>query len=200
MRLRIIASSCLLIAVSAGGVSTLAASPDCARWIRDYQQGLAKRAVLAKKNVVRAAKRVPRPRMMYASTPVRKLRPAKLSPQEMLKRFRVLCGDDLPDEPISVSFVPTSLDALLIPPVSFPDTAPVTDVGRPVSFSPVPEGTPQVQPSPAVTGATPSLPVASTPVIPNVPVIPSQVPEPNSLVFLVTGALGAIPLVRRRLR
>ncbi len=215
MRFRIIACSCLLIAVSAGGVRTLAASPDCARWIRDYQQGLAKRAALAKKHVVHAAKglHVPRPRMVNASAPVHRLRPAKLSPQEMLKRFRVLCGDDLPNEPMDVSFVPASLDALLIPPANFNDYGtPLTDLGSPVSFSPTPAGDNGTGTSQPVTGATtntPGLPVVSTPVVPIIPtpvtpIVPvntvSPVPEPGSFVLLLTGALGAIPLVRRRLR
>lgn len=217
MRFRIIASSCLLIAVSAGGVKTLAASPDCARWIRDYQQGLSKRAALTKKHVVHAAKRlhVPRPKMLYANAPVHRKRSPKLSPQEMLKRFRVLCGDDLPDEPISVSFVPASLDALLIPPASFSDYGtPLTGVGGPVSFAATPPSGAVTTPDQPITGGTPGLPVIPTPVIPvipgtptpvpvtptPVPVTPSPVPEPGSIILMLTGALGAIPLVRRRLR
>lgn len=221
MRYKLFACSCLLIAVSAGGVKTLAASPDCARWVREYQQGLAKRAALAKKHVVHAARHlgVPRPKMTYASVPVHRLRPAKLSPAEMLKRFRVLCGEDLPDEPIAASFVPTSLDALVLPPVLFPDAAPFTDYSPPTPFVPVP--------SPLVAGIPPTtqgLPPAGTPVfgfpgipgtttpgipvvppvppttsVPIPPVVPSPVPEPGSLVLLLTGMLSVTPvLVLRR--
>jgi hypothetical protein len=136
MRFRVVASACLLIAVSAGGVKTLAASPDCARWIKDYQQGLAKRAVIAKRHVVHAAYRigVPRPKPVHARAPVHTFRPPRLSPQEMLKRFKVLCGEDLPGDTLPVSFAPSNQVATLLP-MAPADTATLTDNGQPVSFA-----------------------------------------------------------------
>ncbi|MGI4756883.1 MAG: PEP-CTERM sorting domain-containing protein [Janthinobacterium lividum] len=215
MRFRVIALSCVMIAVSAGGVKTLAASPDCARWVREYQQGLAKRAVLARKHVVHAARHlgVPRAHMVRTGAPVHRLRPARLSPQEMLKRFRVLCGEDLPEDAVPVSFVPTSLDALLIPPAIFPDNvAPITDITGPVSFVPgtpgVTTGTPvgTVPPNSSVPIVTPGIPIGATPGVPvtttPVPPIetPSPVPEPGSLLLMMTGVLGVIAVVLRRRR
>ena len=201
MRLRVMACSCLLVAVSVGGVKTLAASPDCARWIKDYQQGLAKRAALAKKHVVHAARHlgVPHLRPVHAIAPPHRLRPAKLSPQEMLKRFRVLCGEDLPDDTMPVAFVPTGLEAMVLPPVPFPDVTPVTDIGQPVTF--VPTSTP-VQPTPTTSTTPPVLvtdsgPPVTPPVI--IPSVPSPVPEPSSLILLLTGVAGATSVfVRRR--
>ena len=222
MRLRLLATSCLLVAVSAGGVKTLAASPDCARWIKEYQQGLAKHASGAKRHVVRAARHlgVPRAHVVHASMPVHRLRPAKLSPQEMLKRFRVLCGEDLPDDAVPVSFVPTGLEALLVPPALPAEDLPVTDFSQPTTFAPgVTAPAPQAS-TPGTFGGSPSTPIVipgggspggggtgpgtgtGTPptVAPSVPVTtPSPVPEPSSLLLVLTAVAGAAPLLRRRL-
>ncbi len=142
MRVRTVACSFLLVAASVGGAKTLAAaSPDCARWIKEYQQGLARRAVLGKKHVVKAAHHlvVPRPHLVHASVPTGRVRTPKLSPAEMLKRFKVLCGEDLPDEVLPAAFVPTGLEDAMIPDVDSPannDTiADLTGNGAPSPFT-----------------------------------------------------------------
>ena len=223
MRVRTIACACLLVAASVGGAKTLAAaSPDCARWIKEYQEGLARRAVLGKKHVVKAAHRlvVPRPHLQLASSIPARVRPPKLSPAEMLKRFKVLCGEDLPDEVMPVAFVPTGLEDTLIPPADTPpeDTlAGLTGNGLPPPFGP---NTPVVNVAPpngaqpiapplgggTTNGGLPGSPIVpptpATPITPVTPITPSPVPEPDTFVLLLTG-LGSIPVVlsmRRRAR
>ncbi len=243
MRFRAIATSCLLIAVSAGSVTTLAANPDCSRWIREYQDALAKRSVLAKRHVVHAARHliVPRPKLLRASAPVHKKYTPKLSPAEMLKRFKILCGEDLPDDTMPAEFIPTGLEAELVQP-TFPDAGPLDDTGiTPVTFTPA---TPAAVTGPATPVAT-ATPLPSAPFTPFVPVAPSipatgttttgtgttgtgttgtgttgtgttgtgttgtgttgttpsPVPEPSTLVLLLTGgSLGIMPAVLRRRR
>src|ERR1700712_2002307 len=167
MRIRTIACSCLLVAATVGGARTLAAaSPDCARWIKEYQQGLSRRAVLGKKHLVKAAHHlvVPKPHLQHVSTAPTRVRPPKLSPAEMLKRFKVLCGEDLPDEVLPVAFVPTGLEDTLIPGADSPGdndtTAGLPGNGAPPPFGALPPDTgqpttPAVPITPPGTGGTP---------------------------------------------
>lgn len=202
MRVRTVACACLLVAASVGGAKTLAAaSPDCARWIKEYQQGLARRAVLGKKHVVKAAHKliVPRPHLQHASTTPARVRPPKLSPAEMLKRFKVLCGEDLPDEVMPASFVPTGLEDAMVPTQDVPDDNTIATLTgtAPSPFVPG-SGTGTTGTGTngggtnggGTTGGTPT-----TPIVPVPPII-APVPEPGTLVLLLTG-LGAIPAVLR---
>jgi len=208
MKLRTIACSCLLVAASVGGAKTLAAaSPDCARWIKEYQQGLSRRAVLGKKHLVKAAHRlvVPHPHLLRVSAPAGRVRPPKLSPAEMLKRFKVLCGEDLPDEVMPAAFVPTGLEDALIPlvdtPANYDTLAGLPEGGGPSPFAPTPpteSGTPPNQPPIVPTNGggttTGGFPVA--PIVPAVPVTPTPVPEADTFILLLTG-IGTIPAVLR---
>ena len=220
MKVRTVACSFLLVAASVGGAGTLAASaPDCARWIKEYQQGLAHRATSGKKHVVKAAHRlvVPKFRLQRASVQTGRVRPPKLSPAEMLKRFKVLCGEDLPDEVIQAQFLPTGLEDTMVPLAGTPagnDTiAGLTGNGAPMPFGPVtstgtgtgtpPAGTGTPQPGTGTNGGPPIIPIVpgspGTPGVPP-PVVPppvvSPVPEPGTFALLLTG-LGALPAVLR---
>ena len=206
MRIRTVACACLLVAASVGGAKTLAAaSPDCARWIKEYQQGLARHAVLGKKHVVKAAHRliVPRPHLQHASLPLNHVRPPKLSPAEMLKRFRVLCGEDLPDEVLPAVFQPTGLEDTLLPETDLPDDntlAGLTGNGGASPFTPDAPVPPVPPPVPPVTDTPVGPPII--PIIPGTPTptpIPAPVPEPGTLVLLLTG-LGTLPAVIRARR
>src|SRR3978361_74722 len=181
MRLRTVACACLLVAATVGGARTLAAaSPDCARWIKEYQQGLSRHAVLGKKHLVKAVHHlvVPKPHLQRVSTAPNRVRPPKLSPAEMLKRFKVLCGEDLPDEVLPVAFVPTGLEDALIPGVDSPgdnDTlAGLTGNGTPPPFTPFPpEGGPPTTPT---TPTTPPGTGTPTGGLPGGPIIPPVTP------------------------
>ena len=109
-----------VVATSAIGVS---ASTDCERWIASYKQSLTqqntvKQLKTAKLNLRRYALRKiaaytssgtkPGPRLVRASS----LRP-RLTPQQMLRRFSVLCGE-LPE-----TMVPGVLDAKALPTYKF---------------------------------------------------------------------------------
>ena len=126
----------LVVATSATGVS---ASTDCERWIASYKQSLAqqssvKRLKAAKLSLRRYARRkiaaytapapTPKPNLIRASS----VRP-RLTPQQMLRRFTVLCGE-LPE-----TMAPGVLDARAVPEFKF-DTAsfePVDTLDSPAS-------------------------------------------------------------------
>lgn len=225
MKVRTVACSFLLVAASVGGARTLAASaPDCARWIKEYQQGLARRAVSSKKHVVKAAHRlvVPKLHLQRASLTPSRVRQPKLSPVEMLRRFKVLCGEDLPDEVMQAQFVPTGLEDTMVPVTGTPtddDTiAGLTGNGGPLPFGPgtptgtgtgtTPTGT-GTPPGTGTSGGSPNIPIVTgtpgvpgTPVVPPgtpTPVLPSPVPEPGTFALLLTG-LGTLPVVMRMRR
>lgn len=226
MRTRIVTFSGLFLLLGAVSIQTVsAASTDCDRWLREYKQALAdsqpvKTLVAAKK---RARSVVPNKTPVVASSPVHHIRTPKLSPQEMLRRFHILCGDLPPDNEVGLvpqtplqMLVPRSLDVpvtdLMAPPVV---AAPPTTGGTPTQIGLVatpPLGvvppvisvpaTPSQPGSPSGPTAPPSgdLPPTSpiTPVPPDTPVTPAPVPEPSSLVLLLTGFAGLATLGFKR--
>ena len=204
-----------LIVTTARGVS---ASTDCQKWLADYKKALADKAstqkLLAAKHRARAyahrkivqltTPAIPHP----APTRVSSIRP-RLTPAQMLKRFDLLCGE-LPVDP-----TPQVLDARMSPDEFISEVS----MGGPVDTDTVPEDNtllaenapptydsppantegsssgpyyPVFGPAPGIGGFTPVLPIVP-PVTP--PIAP--VPEPSSIVLLLTGSLGAAPAARR---
>ena len=110
-----------------------------------------------------------------------------MGPLESLRRFQVSCGD---------VDVPTTTEANLLPPV------PVEPNLTFVSFNEVPPdlpapGTPTISVIPPV-GPTPLEPLVPT--TPAIPPPPSEVPEPSSLLLVLTGAGAAIEMARRKVK
>ena len=225
MRQRFLLIATLLVFVTGTGVEVVSASTDCDKWLREYKERLAEsqpvRKVLAVKHVRRLT--TPRPRTARVSSPVHHIRTPKLSPEEMLRRFHILCGELPPTDEIALvpetpleMIVPRPMDVpmetALTPNAPFPPAAPTpqspSKLSPPISF--VPPGifipsVPQHPGSPGVpqTPNTPGSPIGPPPneelppTSPITPVVP-PVPEPNTLILLLTGLAGAFAVGLRK--
>ena len=217
MRKRIPLFITFLAISSVAGLKSVAASPDCDKWLKQYQDELANAAPV--KKVVHHVRHLvhrtqpKKPVLAHYIPPVHKPVVPKLTPAEMLKRFHVLC--DTPEDEVELQPAMTDgfLPVLVVAP---PPTEIATGIvpplpGMPVMTSqPVPPVTPILPPPPV---GAPGLPII--PITPNVPITPGQpggptpivpiqpgqpitpgtpatppVPEPSSLVLMLTGAAG----------
>jgi hypothetical protein len=209
------------------GFRSVSASTDCDRWLQQYKEQLANYApVRHVRHHIRHLlhRTTPKPRLLNAYIPIpvhRYVRP-KLSPQEMMRRFHILCGDLPPDE---VTFTPA---LLVLPPYGPPPLTELTSTEAPPSslVPPIADTTP--------TGSAPSVPfvgpngppesfippgsfVPSGPIFPGLPGAPGSsgstgstgstgpispvvppVPEPASLLLLLTGLAGVAILHSRK--
>lgn len=151
----------------------LYAATDCDRWIKEYRQGLlqaraARRLRLAKTQLLVAVRR---PRPAGAHHPLKH----RMGPLESLRRFQVDCGELDTVEPlpmlVELPFIP-----LEMPPLTTTTIAELT----------IP------------TFVTPEVPNVVSPPQEVALVTPATIPEPASLVLVVTGAAMAAGQWRRR--
>lgn len=192
------------------------ASTDCEKWLSEYKQDLARKASVqhaldARRRARNYAKQkvghLIAPAVSPTPHPVRtsSTRP-HLTPAQMLKRFDLLCGElpmeatnqvldgrMAPDEFISETSMGGPVDTEVLGPndtlIASQDTPPYTPSGS------SPGGSTGIAPFTPIYGSAPSGGGFGPPPI---VVPPSPIPEPSSLMLLLTGMGGVAGSVWRR--
>jgi hypothetical protein len=204
MRNSALVTAVLLIAVGGGCAESVANSPECERWIADYRQKLAEsrpvqevatRQHALKKYVHRQIGQMTnnKPKLVRTASPRDPLRPA-LTPQQMVKRFQVMCGD-----------LPPAQMAGLVPPIApaGPPIAPLLVPGSPqtpatATSTPFVPGSPIIPTGPVGASTPPPSGPPTPPPIPPPDTPPAPpVPEPAGVVLMLAGSLLAMVQIMR---
>lgn len=199
MRKRLSLFILLFAITSVAGLKAVAASTDCDKWLKQYQDELANAAPVQhlKKHVHHLAHLVkPHPRVAVAAIPpVHRPIVPKLTPAEMLRRFHVLC--DTPTEEAEIT--PTESPAFLVPAIVTPPPVEIATAAIPplpgvpvTSTTPVTPVSPIIPPPPVGAPGLPIIPPPGQPGQPTQPITPvtPPVPEPSSIVLMLTGVAG----------
>jgi hypothetical protein len=212
--------SLVLVFAAATAATGVHASTDCERWFIAYKNSLAQTKAAKQLRVAKhrvhayvhrklAAYKKPtgKPKVL----PARAARRPKMSREEMLRRFNLACGELPENSPSTQTLQSEELlpDFLSSPHPDIPlEDGPGTGL---IASNVLPPYTPGESgwPNPGGGGppgfgggfggggTTPSGPTPNVPNVPDPPIV-TLVPEPSSVVFLLTGIAGAAGVVRRR--
>jgi hypothetical protein len=212
----------LFIAFSAVSATGVQASTECEKWLTDYKTQLAKTNAAHK---LAAAKRRARQKIAAISKPAPKVLPAryprpKMSREEMMRRFKLACGD-IPDTEAPPQLLAENKGAPLVPPTNAwygddgvdmapgEDSAFLPNLDSPTYANNVPPddggGLPPGGPYLGGPGGSGPGGGGTPPCTQNCggtppPPPPATVPEPESIAMVLTGLAGAVSVVRNRFR
>jgi hypothetical protein len=209
----------LLVLVVSISATCVNASTDCERWFKEYRLQLAhSRQLQHIAAIKRRAKRYAQRKLAgYVPKPKPVVKPGpRMTPKQALHHFELACGalpEDEPIDPVIAENPPPPFehyvkdDSLDTTPAELEDTLPPNDIppyggnsypnypsgGYPTNPPPVGGG--NFLPPGGPTGGGATLPPPNSPPPPLPPV-----PEPSSIVLMLTGVAGAAGALRNRLR
>jgi hypothetical protein len=225
MRKKLLLITAMLSVLAVVGFKSVSASTNCDRWLQQYKEQLAnytpvKHVRRHVRSLLQRTTRKPHLLNAYIPIPMHRYVQPKLSPEEMMRRFHIVCGDLPPDE---TSFTPallvlppfgpppfTELTSTDVPPSAI--SPPIADItpagdsphlpndgpnGPPGSFLPPGSFVPSGPSIPSGFSGSSGSAGSTGPIAPISPVLP-PVPEPASLILLLTGLAGVVAVSSRK--